>query len=188
MRSNFQFSSCDKLVNHLLCICWLIHGYHMSCIVESQESEVFVVLKLTCHFQLPNIKSHLESISPIRIVLLIEFILVVPNQCICPHFSSSPITNEILISIVDENRDSKVQEILQIITIHLLFIKWEEQVRHKVTLLPFPTTLCPYQFCEIMIIHELIYSCIFITCPVLLTLESNIIWVEGWVERISSNR
>ena len=62
--------------------------------------------------------------------------LSVPDESVGPLFASHPIANIVLITIVDENRDTGIKERSQLVTPGFLKVKHEGQVRRASALFP----------------------------------------------------
>merc|ERR1719321_1431461 len=79
----------DELVEHLKSSFWLVHWNHMAGLEHSEELEILVSLECTSRFR---------SDSPFLVVLLLEVSFTGPIACIGPYLTSTPITNEVLVT------------------------------------------------------------------------------------------
>lgn len=83
----------NKLCDHVVGTSRLVHGYHMACIInltEGQSSEIFD------HSDVFTVRS-----VPVSERLNSEFILAQPGESISPSESSSVVSNEVLISVIN---------------------------------------------------------------------------------------
>ena len=88
----------------------------MSSIVNSQEREV------SMRFEFSAFDSSLLVNKPCFILLLDKLLLIIPHDSLSPGFTTSPIADEIFISIVDQNWNSTIEKALQIVAIVVLAI------------------------------------------------------------------
>jgi hypothetical protein len=91
----------DESVDHGKSVNRLVHGDHVSSVGNLEEMEVSRLLQLS-------------SVSildvPINVIGILEVSLSLPFSGVSPGFSSSPVTNPILISRVDEDLNISVIE------------------------------------------------------------------------------
>lgn len=80
----------DEEVKHFKRSLGLIHGNHVTSLVDSQESEVVNSLESTIGL-------------PLGVGGLLEFLLFAPLEFMGPLFTTSPVANEILVTRVNED-------------------------------------------------------------------------------------
>ena len=115
-----KFASLDELAEHLVSYFWLIHRYHVTCIVHFKEGEVFELLDLSVnletHFWVCGCRPLLES-------LLVKIFLMVPDKCCSPGITSFPIADKVFITVIDQNWKTFIQKLFQVIAIVILVIE-----------------------------------------------------------------
>jgi hypothetical protein len=91
----------------------------MSSIKYSKESKLVVVLNESIYL---CARFEVNRAGPILIGLFIKLVLVVPDESFSPGFTTTPITDIIFISTVDQYGVTCIQKFLEIVTVTVLFI------------------------------------------------------------------
>jgi len=98
---SLSYTLADELLEHLQRVLWLIHGDHMSCIINSKELEVLVSSELSSSLSIDN---------PFSVGCLNEVLLTTPFDSFSPSFSTSPVADEVLISTVYKHLKTTLQD------------------------------------------------------------------------------
>ena len=76
-------------MEHVKSINGLVHGYHVACFIDSEESEVTDLLDLACNCTVDD---------PVGVGSVLELALARPGYSIGPCLTTAPVADEILIS------------------------------------------------------------------------------------------
>lgn len=89
----------DKTCDHSKSVSRLVHGHHVTSVVDSQEVKVSELAHLTGSY----IVDH-----PLFVLGIVELLLVRPFGGSGPCFATSPVTDPVFITRVDEHFDIAV--------------------------------------------------------------------------------
>jgi hypothetical protein len=167
-----------ECLKHLESVLGLIHGNHVSSIVDAEELEVLVFLELA---------SGLSIDHPVLVLSIVEFGLATPRHGIGPCLTASPVANEIFVARVNKNLQAAFQDTLDLGSKVGEPVTEELSVHFLIALYPFARGRDVQLGLNCIVVKELVGATQVVAKGRLVALLSDVINIESGSERVAEN-